>query len=74
MRTGTTQAVGANAINLRAQPTLDSALVGSLPVGTKVEIIEVVNGEAIDPVEPRWWYIRNGNIFGYAYFKLVAPD
>lgn len=73
-KTGTiiSQVAGAN---IRAEPKSNSALVTSLPVGTKVEILNIVEGEAVDGSEKRWYHIRwAGDKTGYVYFKLLKPD
>jgi hypothetical protein len=68
------QAAYGGGANLRAAPNQTSALVTFLRVGTRVEILQVVRGEAIDPIESRWWQVRVGSVTGYLYYKLVTPD
>ena len=57
---------------LRRQPTTSSDALAALPHGTRVSVLQIVNGEAIDPVEPRWYQIRYGNLVGYVYYKLIV--
>ena len=64
---------GSGGAIMRQQPNTKSAWVGSLPNGTKVEIIRVVQGEAVDPAESRWYEVKFENKTGYVYFKLIGP-
>lgn len=57
---------------LRKQPTTASEALAYLSHGTRVEVLQLVTGEAIDPVEPRWYQIRYGSLTGYVYFKLIV--
>lgn len=59
---------------MREQPNTKSAMLGSLPNGTKVEIVRVVEGEAVDPAENRWYLVKVENKAGYVYFKLIAGE
>jgi hypothetical protein len=70
---GTTRADFGNGVNVRSAPNQSSALVATVLVGTRVEILEIVAGEAIYG-ETRWYHIRTGAISGYLYFRLVTPD
>ncbi len=49
-------------------------MVGSLSYGAKVEIVRVVEGEAVDPVENRWYLVKSENKTGFIYFKLLAAE
>jgi len=55
--------VNADALNVRKKPSADSALVGTLPRNTRVEVLERSG---------TWWKIKSGKIQGYvnsAYLK-----
>lgn len=58
---------------LREQPSTKSKSLAGIPTGTRVEILRIVQGEAIDPVEPRWYEVRYSGMTGYVYFKLIVP-
>lgn len=72
-KTGTLVSSGPG-INVRTGPNQSSAVVKSLPAGTKVEILQIVDGEAVNGTEKRWYQIKAGTITGYVYFTLVKPD
>jgi Bacterial SH3 domain len=59
---------------MRDQPSTKGVMVGSLPNGTKVDIVRVVEGEAIDPAEDRWYLVKFEIKTGYVYFKLLAAE
>ncbi|MBI2955598.1 MAG: SH3 domain-containing protein [Chloroflexi bacterium] len=59
---------------MREQPSTTSAMVGSLANGQKVEIVRVVEGEAVDTTERRWYLVKFGDKTGYVYFKLIASE
>ncbi len=65
-------ASGGGAI-LRTQPSTKSEWAGSLSNGAEVDIVKIVEGEAVDPAEPRWYLVKYQNLSGYVYFKLIAP-
>ena len=65
---------GSTGAYIRQRPTMDSPSLVLLRPGVRVEILEVVFGQAIDPVEPRWYHIQFAGLSGYAYYKLVKPD
>jgi len=71
--TGVARPVGENAAVLREEASTTSRAIASIPTGTRVEILKIVQGEAIDPVEPRWYWVKYGDKTGYVYFKLIAP-
>lgn len=60
---------------LRKEPSTKSAKVAVIPFGTKVQILQTVNGKAddpgIDPRELRWYQIKWGSYTGYIYYKLI---
>lgn len=57
---------------IRAKPTTDSQALGSIPLGDQVFVVRIVEGEAIDPVESRWWEVDYGGIHGFVYHKLIT--
>lgn len=59
---------------MREQPSTKAAWVASLQNGTPVEIIRVVEGEAVDPAENRWYLVKANDKTGYVYFKLIAGE
>ncbi len=59
---------------IRQQPTTESEAVGSIPLGERVLVFRIVEGEAIDPVESRWWEIEYAGVHGYVYYKLIRLD
>ncbi len=59
---------------IRRQPTTESDAVGSIPLGERVLVFRLVEGEAIDPVESRWWEIEYAGVHGYVYYKLIRLD
>ncbi|MBI2938969.1 MAG: SH3 domain-containing protein [Chloroflexi bacterium] len=73
-RFGTTRAAYGGGVAVRAQPSSQSPAVESIPVGTRVQLLDLVVGEAIDPVEPRWYLVQFSRGRGYVYYKLIAPD
>lgn len=50
---------------------MESESVAYLGHGAPVEVLEVVEGQAIDETEPRWYLIRFDGQTGYVYFKLI---
>lgn len=71
---GVARPSGGNGAIMREQPTTKSAWIASLPNGAAVEILKVVDGEAVDSAEPRWYLVKAGNKTGYVYFKLIAAE
>ena len=69
---GTIRAAYGNGAILRASPSQSAPAEGIIPIGSQVTVLGVVKGEAIDPVEPRWWHIRWHNLQGYVYYKLLT--
>ncbi|MHB1416926.1 MAG: SH3 domain-containing protein, partial [Chloroflexota bacterium] len=59
---------------VRAEPTTDSEALASIPIGDRVLVIRVVQGDAIDPVEPRWWEVEYNGVRGFVYHKLISLD
>lgn len=70
---GTIRAAYGNGAILRTRPSQSAPTEGIIPIGSQVTVLGVVKGEAIDPVEPRWWHIRWHNLQGYVYYKLLTP-
>jgi hypothetical protein len=70
------QTSGAPSVVLRAAPRQSASALATLPVGTRVVVLGVVQGQAIDPGEPRWWHVLlpapSGSATGYVYYKLLA--
>jgi hypothetical protein len=58
---------------MRKDPTTTSEIVAYLNDGDQVQVLGIVEGEAIDPVEPRWYKVQRNSTIGYIYFKLVVP-
>jgi len=56
--------VNVDSLNVRNGPSADNALVGSLPRGTRVEVLNRSG---------TWWEIRSGNIRGYVNSSYLAP-
>ena len=57
---------------LRTQPTTQgSETIEGLTPGTEVQVLEVVDGEAIDPSEKRWFRVKHGEFIGFVYYKLI---
>jgi len=64
-RSGKYMLVNADALNVRKGPSADTALVGSLPRGTRVEVLDRSG---------TWWKIKSGKIEGYVNSSyLKAP-
>lgn len=59
---------------MREQPSTKAPWIASLQNGAQVEIIRVVEGEAVDSSEPRWYLVKAGDKTGYVYFKLIAAE
>ncbi|MHB1132440.1 MAG: SH3 domain-containing protein [Chloroflexota bacterium] len=68
-----TPAYGGAAV-IRAKPSSDSEGLGSIPLGERVFVHRQVQGEAIDPVESRWWEVTYQGVRGYVYYKLIKLD
>lgn len=69
---GVAKPAGGGGAILREQPSTKSAWIASVPTGAKVEVLKVVEGEAVDPVEPRWYQVKYAGKIGYLYFKLIV--
>ncbi len=59
---------------IRAEPDSSSAALASIPLGDRVYVLRIVEGEAIDPVEPRWWQVDYQGVHGFVYWKLIKLD
>lgn len=57
---------------IRAAPNTEAEAVGSIPLEEQVLVIRIVEGEAIDPVESRWWEVEYGDVHGFVYHKLIT--
>ncbi|MBI2940129.1 MAG: SH3 domain-containing protein [Chloroflexi bacterium] len=71
-KAGVIKTTGNEGAVLRTEPTTKSARRALVPPGTRVEIVRVVEGEAVDAAEARWYEVRFGQYTGYVYYKLVA--
>jgi uncharacterized protein YgiM (DUF1202 family) len=57
--------VNADSLNVRSGPSADTALVGSLPRGTAVQVLDSSG---------TWWRIRAGSITGYVNSSYLARN
>jgi hypothetical protein len=72
---GTIQTSDGTPANLRTQPsTQGSEIIEGINPGTEVDVLQVVDGEAIDPSENRWFKVKHGEFIGYVYYKLVKTS
>jgi N-acetyl-anhydromuramyl-L-alanine amidase AmpD len=60
--TTTTYAVTGNGLRIRAESNTDSAVIGSLEVGEKIEVDRLVDGEEIQG-ETKWAHLADGRGF-----------
>ena len=58
----TCKVTASQGLNIRAQPTSQSALIASYPIGTVLNFIEVVNGENVNG-NPRCGHSQQGHYF-----------
>jgi hypothetical protein len=56
----------------RKEPQVKATVVGTLPYGATVTILGVVQGQAVDPGESRWYKIAVNGHEGYVYAKYVV--
>jgi hypothetical protein len=59
---------------MRDKPSTEAEAVGSIALDEQVLVIRVVEGEAIDPVESRWWEVEYAGVRGFVYYKLISLD
>lgn len=71
VRPATITSSGGEGAIVRSKPTMESTAVAYLGHGAPVEVLQVVEGQAIDETEPRWYLIRFNGQTGYVYFKLI---
>lgn len=57
--------VDADSLNVRSGPSADTSLVGALPRGTRVQVIDKSG---------TWWKIKAGNIEGYVNSSYLKED
>jgi hypothetical protein len=57
--------VNADALNVRSKPSADSALVGTLPRNTRVEVLDRSG---------TWWKIKSGKIQGYVNSSYLKAE
>jgi hypothetical protein len=58
--------VNTDTINVRSGPSADSAIVGTLPRNTRVEVIDRSAGT--------WWKIKSGKVDGYVNSTLLREE
>ncbi|HEY8885179.1 MAG TPA: SH3 domain-containing protein, partial [Chloroflexota bacterium] len=56
----------------RKEPQAKATAVGTLPYGATASILGVVQGQAVDPGESRWYKIAVNGHEGYVYAKYVV--
>ena len=56
---------------MRHDPNSKSTALAIIPYGATVSLFSVIQGEAIDPGESRWWHAKYNGRDGYIYYKLV---
>ncbi len=59
---------------MRSEPSTEGAALISIPQGETVRVLGQVEGEAIDPVESRWWHVEYEGTTGYVYYKLIRLE
>lgn len=62
------------AARLRSQPTTNSEQLGVLPEGATVSIKNILEGEAVEAVEPRWYHVTYEDLEGYVYYTLISAN
>lgn len=62
------------AARLRSQPTTDSEQLAVLPEGVTVSIKNILEGEAVEAVEPRWYHVTFEDLEGYVYYSLISAN
>ena len=60
-------------VRLRAEANTKAAAIALLGNGSRVEILNVVEGEQVEKNEKRWYKVRSGQRVGYVYFTLIVP-
>lgn len=60
-------------VRLRAEANTKAAAIILLSNGSRVEILNVVEGEQVEKNEKRWYKVRSGQRVGYVYFALIVP-
>lgn len=56
---------------LRAKAATSYAAVATLSNGTVVDLLKVVNGEAVVGTDTRWYNVRYDGILGFVYAQLI---
>ena len=64
-RSGRYMLVNADTLNVRSGPSADNSLVGTLPRGTRVEVLDRSG---------TWWKIRSGKIEGYVNSSYLKAE
>jgi hypothetical protein len=60
-------------VRLRAEASTTAAPLALIRSGTRVEILDVVQGQEVDKDEKRWYKVRSGQTTGFIYFNLLTP-
>lgn len=60
-------------IRLRQEATTTSPALALLANGTRVEILNVVDGQEVEKNERRWYKVRSGRFTGFIYYNLLVP-
>ncbi len=71
-RRGTVQVATSGGANLRSRPTTGASVLVVLANEEQVEILDVVEGEAVDGVDSRWYRVESGQVEGYVYRSSLA--
>jgi uncharacterized protein YgiM (DUF1202 family) len=64
-KSGRYMLVNSDTLNVRSGPSADNSLVGSLPRGTRVEVLDRSG---------TWWKIRSGRIEGYVNSSYLKAE
>ena len=56
---------------IRREANIKSTAVAIAPFGARVDVLGIVQGQAVEPGETRWYHISYGGHQGYMYFKLL---
>lgn len=59
------------AARLRAEPSVDSRIVGRAQPGERLELVDAADGEAVDGRTGRWLKVQRGSIAGWVWAPLV---
>jgi len=59
-------------VRVRSAPSVNAPIVGRVPLGTIVDILESVKGEEVESGNSTWLRIRWNSISGFVYSPLVG--